>query len=127
MIGAVVVVILVALALAYIAAPLLAGARRSAPPAPEDEAAARKQAALEALVDLEEERAMGKLSKPDYDELLQRYEVEAVAALRELDAVRVPDREDALEAEIAAARRRLECPHCGQLRPSGAPCPRCGR
>ncbi len=132
MIAVVVLLALAVVALVYVLAPLLSGRARvptrpsGAPPAGADEARGRKRAALEAIVDLEEEHAMGKLAEPDYGELLQRYEREAVSALEDLDAVRALTEEDPLEAEIAAARRRLECPSCGRLRPSGTTCPRCG-
>jgi rubrerythrin len=98
-----------------------------------DEAAGRKRAALDAIVDLEEERAAGKLSESDFTNLLARYERDAVRALDDLDAARAPGTDADLEAEIAAARARLVCPECGRSKATAAreaasnPCPRCGR
>lgn len=90
------------------------------------EAEARKRSALTAIVDLLEERELGKLAPADFDELAPRYDHEAVAALRELDALRDPPARDELEGEIAEVRRRLECPSCGGPRSFGTSCPRCG-
>jgi hypothetical protein len=87
----------------------------------------RKTMALSAIVDLEEERKMGKLSDADFERLRAQYEAEALEALKELDSVKrvqVPE-EDPLEAEIAAVRKRLQCPNCGALRTSGGSCPQC--
>jgi rubrerythrin len=88
------------------------------------EALARKKSALDALIEIEEERAIGKLSTEDYAALRNEYEFEAVRALRELDNLGGSDA--ALEAEIAEMRERLTCPNCGALRSQGEPCPRCG-
>lgn len=95
---------------------------------PAEEAAdIKKNTALTAIVDLEEEREMGKLSDADFARLRAQYEAEALEALKELDSVKrvqVPA-EDPLEAEIAAVRKRLQCPNCGALRTSGGSCPQC--
>jgi rubrerythrin len=88
------------------------------------EALARKKSALDALIEIEEERTIGKLSTEDYAALKKEYEFEAVRALRELDTLGGSDA--ALEAEIAEMRERLTCPNCGALRSPGETCPRCG-
>jgi hypothetical protein len=72
-----------------------------------DELVSRKQAALTAILDLEDERALGKLSEDDFGALVASYEAEAAAALRALDELGLED-PDPLEREIAAARARLE-------------------
>jgi len=118
---------LIALALiAYVAAPLL---RRRAPrpagdrgPAEVDE---RRRSALAAIVDLEADHAMGKLTDEDFEALKRDYEDEALVALRELDALHASGA-DELEREIAQVRRRLECPECGAPRREGVACPSCG-
>jgi hypothetical protein len=127
-VAAAIVALLAIVALAYVGTPLR---RRRPPHRPADErwgvtdAEARKRAALAALMDLEEERAVGKLSEVDFLALRAEYEAEAIAALKQLDiAVLAPD--DPLEAEIAAYRLRLQCPACGALRPAEGTCPRCG-
>lgn len=122
-----VVVLLVLVALAYVGMPLLRG--RGAASAPEEpgvaEATARKRTALGAIVDLESDHVMGKLTDDDFETLRRDYETEALEALRCLDALQAPARDD-LEREIATVRARLECPACGAPRRAGARCPRCG-
>lgn len=125
MVATLVVAALAIVALAYVSAPL----RRSRWSVGESsgitEAEARKRASLVALLDLEEERAMGKLSEKDFLALRAEYEAEAMAALKQSDiAGFAPD--DPLEAEIATHRVRLQCPTCGALRPGEGTCPRCG-
>lgn len=129
MIPALVVVALASVALVYVALPLLRGARREAidAPGPAEEAEARKRAALVAILDLESERAMGKLSGEDFEKLRAGYESEAVAALRELDALADSTRDDdELELEIAKIREQLKCPSCGAPRTPGGACATCG-
>jgi hypothetical protein len=124
---AIVVVLAVGL-LAWVLVPVLRGPR-AAPQergGSEEAAALRKSAALDALIDLEEDRALGKLTPADFESLRAVYEAEALEALRELDAAaRTRADDDLLEAEIAAARRELICPRCGHIRPEGRPCPQC--
>jgi hypothetical protein len=114
--------------LAWVLVPVLRGARVAPEESDgsEDAAAVRKSAALDALIDLEEDRAMGKLTRADFESLRADYEAEALEALRELDAAaRARADDELLEAEIAAARRELACPRCGRIRPEGRPCPQC--
>jgi hypothetical protein len=92
-----------------------------------DEADARKRAALGAIVDLEDDRSVGKLAEDDFESLKRQYEAEAVAAMTELDALEAAGSEpDELEAEIARMRRAMTCPKCGATRPLNESCPRCG-
>lgn len=126
----VVVAILACIALAYVALPL--GTRRGQAvetPTREGELDAVKTTALSAIVDLEADRSVGKLSEEDFEVLRAQYEAEALRALVELDALRaespVPEGDDALEEEIAAMRVRLECPRCGSLRSTEGTCPQC--
>lgn len=120
------IVLLLALwGLIYVVAPLRRGA---VPDAGTDglveDAIARKRTALDALVDIEQEKAVGKLSDEDFAALRTEYEIEAVRALDDLDGLGRTDGD--IEAEIAAMRERLSCPRCGALRSQGEPCPRCG-
>ncbi|HWC15205.1 MAG TPA: hypothetical protein VG929_11535 [Actinomycetota bacterium] len=103
-----VVTFLVVIALAYVAAPLRRGSRADAGDDRTDELEARKHAALLAILDLEAERDVGKLTDEDLKDLRASYESEALAALAELDAA--GEAPDALEREIAAVRRRLQRP-----------------
>lgn len=151
MIPALVVAIVALTVLAWVALPLRRGPRSDAPlPSLElEEAEADKRSALVAIVDIENEHAVGKLSRPDFDALKSEYEARALEALRRAEALReeqpVPasggqagqrssrrSREaqwlddDELELEIAAIRERLRCPSCGAARPPGESCDRCG-
>ena len=130
MILVVVVALLACVALAYVALPL--GTRRGQAvetPAREGELDAVKTSALSAIVDLEADRSVGKLSEEDFEILRAQYEAEALRALVELDALRAespgPSEGDTLEQEIAAMRVRLECPRCGSLRSTEGTCPQC--
>ena len=112
--------------LLWVVTPMLRGARAArrspAPPA----AADRKAIALTAIVDLEEERALGKLAAPDFDTLRANYEAEALAALRELTFAATPQpSDDELEAEIAEIRAALACPRCGRPLGTARACSQC--
>jgi rRNA maturation endonuclease Nob1 len=129
MIPVVVVAILAIAALAYVSSPLRSGESNRAEVVPRslEEARGRKAAALGALLELDEDAAMGKITLTDLERLRTQYEIEAVLALNELDEVQTePVEEDALELEIRALRERMRCPSCGAVRPPGEPCPRCG-
>jgi cytochrome c-type biogenesis protein CcmI len=123
-IGAIVVVALALVAMVWIAAPLLRGRRADTATSWLDvqEAEARKHAALSALVDIEEDLEIGKLSTADFDVLRAEYEREAMRALKDLDASAAGD---SLEDEIAAMRRKMLCPNCGALRVPGEACTKC--
>ena len=128
MIWVAIVILLALAALAYVAAPLRRGPRRAFPHAPGEIAriGERKTAALTAIIDLEEERDVGKLSERDFEVLRDQYEREALEALRELDALQTSELGDEeLEAEVAAARARMVCPSCGRPNPTGELCERC--
>jgi hypothetical protein len=125
----VVVAFLACAALAYVALPLgQRRGRKEEAPSAEGELDAQKTTALAAIVDLENERLVGKLSEEDFEILRAQYEAEALRALTELDALRA--REDgpddaSLEAEIAEMRRRLACPRCGRVRTADGTCSQC--
>ena len=124
-----VVALLACGALVYVALPLRRGDRRLAdePSSASDDAQARKRAALIAIIDLEDERDLGKLSRTDFDSLRAEYEAEAVAALKELDVVGDSAWDDEeLELEIARVREQLKCPTCAAPRTPGGACPTCG-
>ena len=86
-----------------------------------EEAVARKNRSLEAIIDLERERDAGKLSAVDFEVLKGEQEREALEALREIDLLEQADG-DALEGAIAEARERLACPACGAPRLHGSTC-----
>jgi len=125
----VLILLFVAVAGTYIWMPLARGVRKESDSLSLrlEEAGARKAAALGALVDIENERLIGKLSTRDFELLRDEYEADALAALRELDAIEQGAADDdELEAEIAAIRARMECPECGGLRVPGEACSKCG-
>lgn len=98
---------------------------------PATEIEERKYAALTAILDLESERDVGKLSEIDFNELRSTYELEAIDALHELDGLERTGGRDPLEDEILAVRERLartdRCPSCGAPRAADvSPCPSCG-
>lgn len=127
MTGALIVGALALGLLAVVLAPL--GRTDGNPEARSDaaEAEARRRDALTALVDLRAEHDMGKLSDEDFEALRAEYEARLLDALDELERLEIaaPGPDD-LEAEIAAMRRRLECPSCGAARRPGERCPSCG-
>jgi hypothetical protein len=113
----------------FISIPLMRGGRQEVDSVSIrlEEAGARKEAALGSLVDIENERLIGKLSTGDFEILRDEYEAEALAALKELDAIEQGEADDdELEAEIAAIRARMECPECGGPRVPGEACSKCG-
>lgn len=128
----VIVAVAVAVALVYAARPLRDRAESSTDflEALVEDAKARKRQALDAIVELESEVEVGKLSESDLAVLRDRYEAEAVAALRELDRLEAAgETDDAydVEQEIARLRVSLTCAHCGGVRSTSGTCTRCGR
>lgn len=129
MIPGLIVAFLAVLALIYVSAPIRRPQQDVDDAQGTPEAEARKVAALTAILDLESERDMGKLSDADFEELRSTYEHDALIALAELDAAEALPATDPLEREIAAMRERLRagrCPRCGATRAPGATCSRCG-
>jgi hypothetical protein len=128
MIYAFVIAALAVAALAFVATPI----RRKDQGAvidPTFELEEQKVVALTAILDLESERDVGKLSEEDFSELRAVYEAQALDALHRLDGI-VAEGSDPLEAEIARVRERMSasrCPACGAPRRPGADvCARCG-
>ncbi len=128
MIGVLVVALLTFAALLYVVGPLR---RQTSDDEPVDistleQAQERKTTALNAIIDLEEEAQVGKLTDRELEILRRGYEREALAALHQLDNLgAVTSERDPLEEEIAAMRKQLACPSCGALRGSAGTCSRC--
>ena len=108
MTAGVLVSVLAALALAYVLMPLRARGQGTDGPGATTEHEEKKHAALMAILDLESERDVGKLSEADLADLRGLYETEALDAMAALDAASLGERTDALEREIAAVRARLK-------------------
>lgn len=89
-----------------------------------------KTSALTAIIDVEEEALVGKLTPSELERLRTEYERDALAALEQMDKLTEGGpthvEADPLEAEIEAMRQRLACPSCGAMREPGATCSRCG-
>ncbi|MDP9226291.1 MAG: hypothetical protein M3P18_21120 [Actinomycetota bacterium] len=97
-----------AVGLAYVVAPLTRhNGRRDRTPSLSAELDARKRAALTGIVDLEGERAIGKLNDDDFETLKSEYEAEAMVAIAELDQLGVSEEDDDVEREIAELKARL--------------------
>jgi rubrerythrin len=112
--------------LAIVFVPLRRGPRRE-PAASTDLYSDRKDSLLDGLLDLEEERELGKLSQSDFEGLRKRYEAEVLVALDEAEAHKSSGaRDHALELEVARMRRELSCPTCGTPLGKRGECPRCG-
>lgn len=114
----------VALIVLWIVLRPLARRDSAAPPAAEplDPEETPKGVALAALKEIEFDRATGKLSDPDYEQLKARYTRAAVAALRVEAARGAPDD---VEAMIAGRVRGLR--FAGASTPPSAPaCATCG-
>lgn len=128
MIAAIVIAILAVAALAYVVRPVGAPSQPLGPEGGDDVAEEQKHMALEALVDLEDERDSGKLTDAEFKILRERYESEALAALRALDSrEKKKSTDDELEREIAQARERMRCPSCGARRVADTTtCAACG-
>ena len=115
--------------LAYVLVPLRSGPRQDVPltSVHVEDAEEKKRSALTALIDIEEERDIGKLSEGDFNSLRTEYEAEAFQALVELDALEAaPGADGELEDEISALRAKMTCSSCGALRPPGEACEHCG-
>ncbi len=72
-----------------------------------------KHAAYRSILDLELDRSVGKVSREDYPILRRQHEAEALAILARMDEMDEMETTetasfDTLEAEIAAARRRIQ-------------------
>jgi hypothetical protein len=93
--------------LLYVIAPLTrSGPRRTDPNRGlAAELDARKRAALGGIVDLEDERAVGKLNQEDFHALRAEYEAEALVAMAELDQLDTTHGD--VEREIAELKARL--------------------
>jgi hypothetical protein len=118
-------------ALGYVLFPLLTG---TMPITPRRHGAARvarsaESEAVAALREIEFDRATGKLSDNDYDELKTRYTARALQAIRVGGAAPAEGAaEDAAEAAVLAYRARMaRCGTCGpRPEPDAIYCSSCG-
>jgi len=121
-------------AMGWVLAPLFradAGATVASPSSARADIGARRERAVEALREIEFDRATGKLSDGDYDMLKARYTRQAVAAMRSESGAAVVD-ESEIEAAIRRAREaQASVPSCSVHGPRPEPdaiyCSECGR
>lgn len=121
-------------ALAFVLYPLLVGPApmRRVAPASKPTAKSVEKEAIVALREIEFDRATGKLSDADYDELKTRYTARALDAMRASAAASEASAgvmsDDAIEAAVAAYRERMRsCPSCGpRPEPDAVYCSSCG-
>ena len=112
-------------ALAFVLYPLFFGARSSSRrPAPASKDSS--ESAIVALREIEFDRATGKLSESDYNELKATYAARALAELRASGETRQDW--DPVEARVRAYREaRKECTTCGlRPEPDAVYCSTCG-
>ena len=87
------------------------------------------ESAIMALREIEFDRATGKLSESDYDELKARYTKEAIAFMRRQKASPAGVLDDEIEAAVKAYREtHASCPEHGpRPEPDAVYCSDCGR
>lgn len=114
-------------ALAYVLYPVFIASDAPAPDLAPRQEPTDTQRAVDALREVEFDRATGKLSDDDYAALRASCTAEAVQAMRAADGTAPPD--DAAEALIASYRRAVAvCPSCGERpEPAAVFCSSCGR
>jgi hypothetical protein len=114
-------------ALAFVLYPLVSGAEGDPQPAARRGEPSEAERAVDALREVEFDRATGKLSDDDYAALRGAYTAEAVRAMRSADAPKAPD--EAVEALIQRYRHLVvTCPRCGERPETAAAfCSSCGR
>jgi hypothetical protein len=127
-------------ALAFVLYPIFFTAPRASAAAPLPRGNER-ESAVDALREIEFDRATGKLSDDDYSELKTRYTSQAIVAMRQqqgaaegstpASAGLAPDApsDDEIEAAVRAFRREQQgCPTCGpRPEPDALFCSSCGR
>lgn len=141
MIGALVIGTVLAVgALVFVLYPIFFAAPRTPAVAPRPRANDR-ESAVDALREIEFDRATGKLSDDDYSELKTRYTSQAIVAMRQQQdiaaggaqstAALAPDAlsDDEIEAAVRAFRQEQQgCPTCGpRPEPDALFCSSCGR
>lgn len=119
--------VLALIALAFVLHPLFAAARSSALPRPEPEKPPAAELAIAALREVEFDRATGKLSDEDYNDLKSTFTRDAVAALRAEATQDSPEATRADAPVLEYRQRRLECSKCGvRPEPDALYCSSCG-
>jgi len=121
-------------AMGWVLAPLFradAGAATVPHAPPRPDVPARRERAVDALREIEFDRATGKLSDSDYEMLKERYTRQAVAAMRSESGAAAVD-ESEIEAAIRRAREaQASLPSCAVHGPRPEPdalyCSECGR
>lgn len=134
MIALIIGTVLAIAAMAWVLAPLFrpdTGAAIAPSSAARQDLPARRERAVEALREIEFDRATGKLSDTDYEMLKARYTRQAVAAMRSESGAAAVD-ESEIEAAIRRAREaQANVPACAvhgtRPEPDAIYCSECGR
>lgn len=134
MIALIIGTVLAIAAMTWVLAPLFranAGTTLVPVTLPRQDVAARRERAVEALREIEFDRATGKLADSDYEMLKARYTRQAVAAMRSESGAALVD-ETEVEAAIRRAREeQANVPACSVHGPRPEPdaiyCSECGR
>ena len=117
-------------ALAFVLYPIFADSGAGPAPPVRSSEPTDVERAVDALREVEFDRATGKLSDADYATLKAAYTADAVVAMRNDEAPNAPGAQgDAAEALIERHRRAVvACPNCGERPELGAAfCSNCGR
>ncbi len=108
MIGEVAAAVFLALLAAWVAEAFLSRRTRPQPIDGEyEQLIEAKESVYRAMLDLELDHKLGKVSEEDYLYLRKQHEAEAIDMIRKLDATDTV-RTDIIEEEIAEVRRRLQ-------------------
>lgn len=134
MIALIIGTVLAIAAMGWVLAPLFRAdaGRATAPYSPaRPDVPARRERAVEALREIEFDRATGKLSDTDYEMLKERYTRQAVVAMRSESGAAAVD-ESEIEAAIRRAREaQANLPTCSvhgaRPEPDAIYCSECGR
>ena len=116
-------------ALSYVLYPLFFGTTRRVPVRVAPRGEGEREDAVSALREIEFDRAAGKLSDADYEDLKARYGAQAISAMRNDAKPGGADADDEIEAALRAYRAsHPSCPDCGPRPESDAAfCSNCGR
>ena len=129
---------LIAIAFYVVAFPMLQAARRTATPAVEtvssqerlDELLAQRDAAFQAIRELNFDHQVGKITDEDYAAFevgLKQHAADTLRALDEWEAEADDELDLEMEADIQARRRAYAAQSSEQRTTGTAPCPTCGQ
>ncbi|HYI43996.1 MAG TPA: zinc ribbon domain-containing protein [Actinomycetota bacterium] len=122
----VVAALLACAALYYVCLPLLRRETEETASGDRLDAEEKKVRALEAILDLESDLELGRITADELEVLRAEHERDAIDAMRELDVLEMAASDSTVEKAIAAERDRITCPACGTRKVEEERCPSCG-